>query len=67
MPQYEVEVKEEVTATIKFTIIADSKEEAANQARHQWVTNGEGSPNEAVNERWVEVDGEFIETSEEDE
>lgn len=64
---YKVEVHEEVHATIYLEVQASSPEDAAKRARHEWVTNGKGDMSEAVEDRWVEIDGETMDTTEEDE
>lgn len=64
MPLFNVEVHEQVHATIDLKVRAKTKEEAAQLAREAWVINGRGELNEAVEGRWVEIDGELIETKE---
>jgi hypothetical protein len=64
MPKFICEVHEEVHATIEVEVIARSKKQAAQLAREAWVNNAKGEMSEAVEDRWVEVDGEVIETKE---
>jgi hypothetical protein len=67
MPQFIVQIIEDVTATITLTVAAKSAKEAAKKARHAWVTNGQGELSEAVNEREVYINGTHFETTDEDE
>ena len=62
MPKFQCDVVEEVRVSITLEVEADTKEEAAQTAREAWVANGDGDMREEVNERWVEIDGEVIET-----
>lgn len=62
MPKFNCVVHEEVKVTITVEVEAETKEGAAQIARDAWVNNGEGEKHEAVNERWVEIDRDLIET-----
>ena len=62
MPKFECEVVEEVRCVVILDVEAGTREEAAQIARNLWVENGEGDKHEAVLERWVEIDGEIVES-----
>jgi hypothetical protein len=62
VPKFKCVVREEVKCFIELEIEADTPEQAAQAARDQWVDNGAGEKREEVHERWVEIDGELVET-----
>jgi hypothetical protein len=66
MPTFKVIVKEEVLASIEYEIEANTKEDAAIIGLRKWVIDGEGEAQESVGDRWAEVDGEIIESVDED-
>jgi len=64
VPEFKCKVRETVAVTIPITIVAKTKKEAAQIARNAWVNMAEGKEKmqEEVEDRWVEVDGDFVET-----
>ena len=60
-------VREEVSVFVTVEIEAETKEEAAKAARHAWVTNADGQMREEVDARWVEIDDEVVDTTDDDE
>lgn len=62
MPKFKCRVIEEVKCYVEIEVEARSKKAAAQLARDMWVNDGLGEKYEEVDERWVEIEGERVET-----